>query len=72
MSDGGRQGQHALGDARDDSAGGEPNVALEAELVLEGIEYGFDPLSQRTQEAGVVTWGLVAGGPGAAGRHQSC
>ena len=60
VPDDGCQGRDVLGDACGDSGGGGPAVALDPELVLEGVEDGLDPLAQRAQEVGVGAWGLVA------------
>ena len=62
MPDGGCQGEDALGDACGDAGGGAPTVALQGELVLEGVEDGLDPLADLLQGGGAGSGCLVAGG----------
>lgn len=62
VPDGGCQVQDPLGDARGDAGGGAPVVALEPELVLEGVEDGLDPLADLLQGGGAGSGCLVACG----------
>ena len=61
VPDGGCQGQDALGDAGCDAVDRTTFVALEVELVLEGVEDGFDDLADLLQRSGAGPGFLVAG-----------
>ena len=61
VPDGGCQGQDALGDAGCDAVDRATFVALEVELVLEGVEDGFDDLADLLQRSGAGPGSLVAG-----------